>query len=166
MSSAVLSTGIWLVGLLSTLVPCMHASLSKHACDKVVHTTVLVLLQDTLEKMIKAFPNKQKLRGARNYCEVMQVDTPMSDPVTGAQQPPGALMFTLRFEKGAPGRPEGVEAFYHVAPLLCCGGTVVHTYQQQTVVVAAAGPAGQAGQQLQQSVKKLGHQLANLMARV
>lgn len=44
--------------------------------------------QDTLDKMIRAFPGRKKLKGARNYCEV-GVLGPHVDEATGAPQPPG-----------------------------------------------------------------------------
>jgi hypothetical protein len=46
-------------------------------------------LQDTLDKMIKAFPGKKKLKPARNYCEVVPLHAPHSCDSTGVLQPPG-----------------------------------------------------------------------------
>lgn len=49
----------------------------------------LIHLQDTLDKMIKAFPGK-KLRPARNYCEVVPLHAPHTCEASGVLQPPGA----------------------------------------------------------------------------
>lgn len=50
---------------------------------------VAVCVQDTLDKMIKAFNGgKSKLKGARNYCEVSVLDHTTCSH-TGAPQPPG-----------------------------------------------------------------------------
>lgn len=46
------------------------------------------VLQDTLDKMIRAFGERKKLKGARNYCEVTVLDH-TTDAATGAPQPPG-----------------------------------------------------------------------------
>jgi hypothetical protein len=61
-------------------------------CGCCAATAVLLLcccwLQDTLDKMLRTFGPKGKLKGARNYCEVAVMDVTTCSN-TGAPQPPG-----------------------------------------------------------------------------
>lgn len=50
-----------------------------------------LVVQDTLDKMIKAFSGNHKLKGARNYCEVVPVHGVSDCSATGAPFPPGEL---------------------------------------------------------------------------
>jgi hypothetical protein len=45
-----------------------------------------------MDKMIRAFPEKRKLRPARNFCEAMPAHTATACPATGAVMPPGTHM--------------------------------------------------------------------------
>lgn len=131
---------------------------------------------DTLDKMLRTFGPKGKLKGARNYCEVSVMDATTCSN-TGAPQPPGGLAFTLRVEVGPPGRPTGIETFTQVAPVLLAGPRAAEAGPYTVEVrssssasgvlsqVAAVLP-GNTGQQVQQGLKTAGHKLANLLARV
>lgn len=52
------------------------------------HQRICCPVQDTLDKMIRSFGAKGKLKGARNYCEVSQINHTTCTN-TGAPQPPG-----------------------------------------------------------------------------
>lgn len=137
---------------------------------------------DTLDKMIKAFPGKKKLRPARNYCEVVPLHAPHTCEASGVLQPPGGLAFTLRIEHGPPGQPAGIETCTQVAPVLLAGPRSAEAAQyssahQGRASSASSGSAGvmgqigsllpgETGQQLQAGVKTMGHKLANFLARV
>jgi len=127
---------------------------------------------DTLDKMIRAFPNRYKLKGARNYCEVTVLGDHI-DEATGAPQPPGGLSFTLRMEAGTPGKPTGIDTVTQVAPVLLAGPRAAEV-QPYMVPVQAPAPSGVLGsvlpaetaKQVQASIKTMGHRMANFLARV
>eukprot|EP00878_Enallax_costatus_P010752 GHUV01011229.1.p1 GENE.GHUV01011229.1~~GHUV01011229.1.p1 ORF type:complete len:261 (+),score=89.98 GHUV01011229.1:1492-2274(+) len=134
------------------------------------------IMGDTLDKMIKAFPGK--LKGARNYCEVVPLLAQHTCHDTGAHQPPGGIAFTLRVEAGPPGKPTGVETFTQVAPVLLAGPRAAEGQQYASSVgplkakatgvlgqVASVLP-GQSGKQLEQGMKVLGHKLGNFLSHV
>jgi hypothetical protein len=140
-------------------------------------------LQDTLDKMMKQFPNKKKLMGARNYCEIYQIQQPITDPHTNLQQPAGGLCFNLRVEGGPAGRPTGVEQYHTVAPVLLSNPTAAAAvpngqfYASQQVDPALAAKKagimgavtgllpGQTGQAVNKTAKDLGHKLSNFLGK-
>lgn len=73
--------------------------------------------------MIKAFGGKQKLKGARNYCEVSVLDQTTCTH-TGAPQPPGtgqplsmACVFILAMHVGLGLQSSGLHVLFRTQPL-------------------------------------------------
>ena len=141
-----------------------------------------LIRQDTLDKMLKVF-NGRKLRGSRNYCQILPLPNATQDGKTGLHEPPGGLCFTLRCEQGAPGQHEGVESFHSISPLLLCNqgkanlcqNAQFYTMQQiDPSKVKAAGVMGtmagllpgESGANLMQATKTMGHKLGNWLGSI
>jgi len=139
-------------------------------------------MQDTLDKMLKVF-NGRKLRGSRNYCQILPLPNATQDGKTGLHEPPGGLCFTLRCEQGPPGQHEGVESFHSISPLLLCNqgkanlcqNAQFYTMQQiDPSKVKAAGVMGtmaamlpgESGANLMQATKTMGHKLGNWLGSI
>jgi hypothetical protein len=132
--------------------------------------------------MLKVF-NQRKLRGSRNYCEILPMPNATQDSKTGLHEPPGGLCFTLRCEQGPPGQPEGVESFHSMSPLLVCNqrkadlvpNAQFYTMQQMDPskmktggmmgMVAGILP-GDSGAKMTQATKTIGHKLGNWLGSI
>lgn len=63
-------------------------------------------LQDTLEKMMKTFPNKKKLWGGRNYCEVSPLEKGRFDG-SGGERVKGSVGGLAPLKRGVGVKDDG-----------------------------------------------------------